>query len=46
MVPLMLLRQGCIGYLYFVTEVKDEKMKVENISVVCESPDELPSSTP
>ena len=26
-----LLRQGCMGYLCYATEVKDEEMKIENI---------------
>ena len=31
-----MLRQGCIGYLCYVTEVKEEEMKIENILVVYE----------
>ena len=39
-----------MGYLRYATEIKEEEMKIENISVVCEFsdvfPDELPSPSP
>ena len=37
-----LLRQGCIGYLCYATEVKDEDIKIENIPIVCEFPNVFP----
>ena len=37
-----LLRQWCIGYLCYATEVKEEEVKIENISVVCEFPNVFP----
>jgi len=37
-----MLSQGCIGYLCYVIEVKEEKVKIENIPVVCEFPDVFP----
>jgi len=45
-----LLRQGCIEYLSYDTEVKEEEMKIEDIPVVCEFhnvfPEELAGLTP
>jgi len=34
-----LLRQRCVGYLCYATEVKGEEMKIEDIPVVREFPD-------
>ena len=34
-----LLRQGCMSYLYYGTEVKDEQMRIQDIPVVYEFPD-------
>ena len=33
-----LLRQGCMGYLCYVTEVKDKEMRTEDIPMVYEFP--------
>ena len=37
-----MLRQGCIGYLGYATNIKEEAMKIENIPVVCEFPGVFP----
>jgi len=34
-----MLRQGCVGYLCYATEVKEEEKKIGNILVFCEFPD-------
>ena len=34
-----LLRLCCIGYLYYATEVKEEKIKIKNIPMICEFSD-------
>jgi len=36
-----LLRQGCIRYLCYATEVQEDEMKIENLLVVCEFPNVL-----
>ena len=41
-----LLRQGCIAFLCFVTEVKNKDVKLEDISVVKEYPDVFPEEIP
>jgi len=41
-----MLRQGCIGYLCYATEIKEEEIKIENIHVVCEFPDVFPEELP
>ena len=41
-----LLRQGCIWYLCYATEVKKEEIKTEDIPVVCELPDVFPKELP
>jgi len=41
-----LVRQGCIAFLCFVTEVKNKDVKLEDISVVKEYPDVFPEEIP
>jgi len=37
-----MLRQGCIGYLCYGTEIKEEEIKIEDIPVIFEFPDVFP----
>ena len=41
-----LLRQGCVGYLCYAMEVKEEEMKIEDIPVVREFSDVFPEEFP
>jgi len=41
-----MLRKGCIGYYYYVLEVKEEETKIDDIPMVCEFPDVFSEDLP
>jgi len=41
-----MLRQGCIGYLCYATEIKEKEIKIEDIPAICEFLDIFPKEQP